>query len=235
VSDKETALWMREAAAEIWRRFAATFPEVEPASEIGFDKPIAQIIAKHAEECTAQAPTELEALIAKYRKELANYSRNRAGEYEPPEAFVLADVIEDLEKVMRATPQGTPTCNAYIGGPPDAKCVLPAKHTGNCHAISPENAAQGTPTPAQLGKCPLCGSGDAATFLGKCAEYHARREPAHIFHWESTSEAHRAKMRGVPENAPTSECPQCGSKDFWTVLPACHGGKAHKWHRKGNL
>jgi hypothetical protein len=28
------------------------------------------------------------------------------------------------------------------------------------------------------------------------------------------------------------QCPQCGSKDFWTVLPACHGGKAHKWHSK---
>jgi hypothetical protein len=30
----------------------------------------------------------------------------------------------------------------------------------------------------------------------------------------------------------TPQCPQCGSKDFWTVLPACHGGKAHKWHAK---
>jgi rubrerythrin len=37
----------------------------------------------------------------------------------------------------------------------------------------------------------------------------------------------------IAEDAPQpAECPQCGSKDFWTVLPACHGGKAHKWHAK---
>jgi hypothetical protein len=40
---------------------------------------------------------------------------------------------------------------------------------------------------------------------------------------------------GYPTSAIPAECPQCGSKDFWTVLPACHGGKAHKWHRKENL
>ena len=47
------------------------------------------------------------------------------------------------------------------------------------------------------GRCPLCGSNKADTYLGTCADYHAKGKPAHIFHWESTSDAARAKMWGI--------------------------------------
>jgi hypothetical protein len=45
-------------------------------------------------------------------------------------------------------------------------------------------------------------------------------------------EAECPAFEGTSEQAsPTPDkCPRCGSKDYWTALPACHGGIADSWH-----
>jgi hypothetical protein len=264
---KETAPWMREAAKEIWRRFAATFPEVEPASEIGFDKPIAQIIAKHAVECTAQAPTRLERpLTIDAIQEIVTECGKQKSEAESlrTESVRLRDALDTIiakcspspktgyhrrlcdifgelldiatEAKRAATPQGTPTDLLAVierlanhGSVEDYTVEgIRAELREALHTFRP----QGTPAPDE--------QEELAIYEQHIAELTARQK-------KPLSQQDRMWINGyrqgwlacltrkrptaTPQGTP-SECPQCGSKDFWTVLPACHGGKAHKWHKE---
>jgi hypothetical protein len=243
VSDKETAPWMKKAARTILNTWAPLIPSDEDVGET------AQIIAKHAEECTTQAPTQP---LVSALKELRRWDCFVNREILPPGMSPRENgkwvQWADIEKLLAATPQGTPTCNAYIGGPADAKCVLPAKHTGNCHAISAENAPQGTPTPpderklrqkriALMGIC--CDGGPNGEKHSATCRFNTDAPqgtpPPTCFACNDVEHDGPCKDRAyyqakVLREATPDRCPQCGSKDFWTVLPACHGGKAHKWH-----
>lgn len=62
-----------------------------------------------------------------------------------------------------------------------------------------EFKANASRVPEETPSCPLCGSVEANVFLGICAAYHGKNEPAHVFHWATTSPELRAKMRYLPE------------------------------------
>lgn len=44
-------------------------------------------------------------------------------------------------------------------------------------------------------RCPLCGSDDPASLIGPCAEYKAKGQPGHVFHWPTTTDGQRTGMR----------------------------------------
>jgi hypothetical protein len=221
VSDKETA---PDAATEIWRRFAATFPEVEPASEIGFDKPIAQIIAKHAEECKAQAPTQLDLPdLADKILDILDELTPEDAEHTDPIAVAYQRVALLLDdEIPEDTPQGVERCQrcGLIERAIIHNHTLQTEKSDYYHQFVPRATPQGTPT-----ECELCGHSAHVRTL----RIFGRVKPKFP---ATTPEEWREFGKTLTTPA---ECPQCGSKDFWTVLPACHGGKAHKWHRKENL
>jgi hypothetical protein len=196
VSDKETAPWMREAATRaarvIWAR-----RETISWGELTFEE-LVEIIA---EECTAQAPTHVEMLIALQRAdEMAKVIDDWTERGELNTRSALADARLNYGRPYEykwATPQGTPTPDPFSKG---------YKHR------------EGNPV------SDACGDGKHSKCTQNYTKCHCTSRGGHTV---------PHAYADVGELMPTpDECPQCGSKDFWTVLPACHGGKAHKWHAK---
>lgn len=64
------------------------------------------------------------------------------------------------------------------------------------------DAAHALRSQSQTGHCPLCGSPEPTEYRGQCLDYDRRDQPAHVFHWNSTSDESRAQM--IYE-APSSE------------------------------
>jgi hypothetical protein len=211
-------------ALDLWRHHGSNLRECP----ITFAEPV-------AEECTAQAPTQLKPHSSVIYTDLTVRCHGCKGtliwRYDEEK-----DEIETFHGCTSSTPQGTPTDLLAVierlanhGSVEDYTVEgIRAELREALHTFRP----QGTPAPDE--------QAELAIYEQHIAELTARQK-------KPLSQQDRMWINGyrqgwlacltrkrptaTPQGTP-SECPQCGSKDFWTVLPACHGGKAHKWHAK---